>query len=319
MARRSIKKRNARLRKKRVFSEIDALHTDLHMHSNISDGRLSPQGVLESAVCGGLQVISLTDHDVYPQLKWGIHHISTSVVDKEQIQNTKTKKIFVIHGTEISVSYEETEQHVLVYFPREAPEEFKGYCKKLCKSRAKRHDEIIDILRSKGCNNLEYSGLEAREGSRALTRLHVAQQLIERGYVKNISEAFELWLSHLELPNAFPKIEDVLRDMKEMGGLTSWAHPKIGDAKKWLAYFHSCGLQGIEIHRGGNKKRYAKKQLLSMARSYNMHITGGSDSHGHHPLGRFFIGLANYESWMQPLGLWGVIEDTMKDVSISEK
>ena len=50
-------------RNREVFSSpTHSLHTDLHMHSTASDGRLSPQDVLESALVGGLDVIALTDH-----------------------------------------------------------------------------------------------------------------------------------------------------------------------------------------------------------------------------------------------------------------
>jgi 3',5'-nucleoside bisphosphate phosphatase len=279
------------------------------MHSTASDGRLSPKGVLESAAIGGLQVIALTDHDVYPKLQFGLHHVS-----KTEKKTTISKQhVFVIHGTEISVSYENTEQHLLVYFPKEAPEDFRSYCQNLCKRRAQRYDEIIDRLRDKGCRTLEYSCEDAKQGHRALTRLHVAQELVKLGYVKNISEAFDLWLIHLEFPETFPKIEDVLNDMKEMGGMTSWAHPKLKDAKRWLPTFQKSGLQAVEVYRAANKKYVAKKQLISLAKSNNLHLTGGSDSHGSRPLGRFFIGLANYHSWMKSLGLWEEIQNSFEN------
>ena len=303
MSRRRIKK------KIRIDSPIHALHTDLHMHSNISDGRLSPQGVLESAMMGGLQVISLTDHDIYPQLSFGIHTVEPTSDQKDILDG---KKVFVIHGTEISVSHEQTEQHILVYFPKEAPEEFRSYCKILCKNRSDRYDEMVLLLQKRGCRDLDDSVHMTKDGERALTRLHLAQDLIQKGYVKSVRDAFDTWLAPLELPHTFPKIEVVLRDMRDMGGMTSWAHPKLNDAKKWLPYFQESGLQGLEVYRLANKKYHAKKQLLAMAKSHNLFVTGGSDSHGNRPLGSFFIGLSNYQSWMKLHGLWDDIEQAFQ-------
>ncbi len=306
MARRNIKKRIANRNKEIFNSPIHSLHTDLHMHSTASDGRLAPQDVLESALVGGLDVISLTDHDVYPQLSFGLHHIEKTA----KKTSLSKQNIFVIHGTEISVSYEDTEQHLLVYFPKQAPNSFREYCQDLCKRRAQRYDEIIDWLRDKGCHKMEYSCEEAKKGRRALTRLHIAQELVHMNYVQNTSEAFDLWLQHLEFPHSFPNIKEVLNDIKEMGGMTSWAHPKLKDAKRWLTIFANNGLQAVEVYRATNRKHFAKKQLISMAKAHNLHVTGGSDSHGTRPLGGFFIGLSNYHSWMKSMGLWDEIQSS---------
>ena len=305
MSRRRIKKKRSMQDTSGMDSPIYALHTDLHMHSNVSDGRLSPQGVLESAMMGGLQVIALTDHDMYPQLSFGLHDVEST---SDQRDSLVGKQIFVIHGAEISVSHEQTEQHVLVYFPKEAPEEFRSYCKKLCNNRSERYDEMVLLLQKRGCRDLDDSVHMTKDGERALTRLHLAHDLIQKGYVKNVREAFDSWLAPLELPHTFPTIETVLQDMRDMGGMTSWAHPKLNDAKKWLPYFQECGLQAIEVYRLANKKYHAKKQLLSMAKSQNLFVTGGSDSHGNRPLGDFFIGLSNYQPWMKLQGLWDDIE-----------
>ena len=141
------------------------------MHSNASDGRLSPRGVLESAIQGGLQVISLTDHDIYPQLAFGLHRVE---IQSDKTQEVETQKIFVIHGTEISVSYDQTEQHILAYFPKKAPEAFRSYCETLCKNRSERYDEMISILQKRGCGDLDDATEMTKDGQRALTRLHLA-------------------------------------------------------------------------------------------------------------------------------------------------
>ena len=92
MARRNIKKRIANRNREIFNSPIHSLHTDLHMHSTASDGRLTPQDVLESALVGGLDVIALTDHDVYPQLQFGLHHL------KQTAKKTSSNLNFLIRS-----------------------------------------------------------------------------------------------------------------------------------------------------------------------------------------------------------------------------
>ena len=98
-----------------------------------------------------------------------------------------------------------------------------------------------------------------------------------------------------------------------MGGMTSWAHPKPKDAKRWLPIFAKNGLQAVEVYRATNRKHFAKRQLISMAKSHNLHVTGGSDSHGTRPLGGFFIGLSNYHPWMKSMGLWDEIQSSFNN------
>ena len=109
--------RKARLRN-RVYGREEGtrdarsfLPCDLHMHSNLSDGQLTPEQVVHAAVRGGLKVISLTDHDLCADLSLGW-------------QQYGDKDIFILQGAELSVSHEGTEQHILAYFAEEVPDAF---------------------------------------------------------------------------------------------------------------------------------------------------------------------------------------------------
>ena len=84
---------------------------DLHMHSDRSDGRFSPEEVLERAVEGGLQVVALTDHDLIGAVDPGLHRIGT-------------RDLHVLAGAEISGTHDGREFHLLVYFPGEPPAGF---------------------------------------------------------------------------------------------------------------------------------------------------------------------------------------------------
>ena len=81
---------------------------DLHLHSTLSDGKLSPEDLLTECAEAGLDCIALTDHDLPPALKAGRNMVGKKV-------------LHVLHGVELSGSHEDREFHLLVYFPGEMP------------------------------------------------------------------------------------------------------------------------------------------------------------------------------------------------------
>ena len=103
---------------------------DLHMHSDRSDGRFSPEEVLERAVEGGLQVVALTDHDLIGAVDPGLHRIGT-------------RDLHVLAGAEISGTHDGREFHLLVYFPGEPPAGFVDFCSDQVKARARRYDAAV--------------------------------------------------------------------------------------------------------------------------------------------------------------------------------
>ena len=90
---------------------------DLHLHTNRSDGRLTPDQMVEEAITGGLDIISLTDHDLTANISPGVHRRGD-------------QSVFIIQGAEVTGVHEEREYHLLVYFPREtqAPMYYIGCC-----------------------------------------------------------------------------------------------------------------------------------------------------------------------------------------------
>jgi predicted metal-dependent phosphoesterase TrpH len=92
---------------------------DLHCHSTSSDGRYPAAEVLARALASGLDVLSLTDHDLPPVLPPGL---------VARPPNVKTgapeAPLRLIHGVEVTGAHDGREYHLLVYFPGEMPAEF---------------------------------------------------------------------------------------------------------------------------------------------------------------------------------------------------
>ncbi|MBM74731.1 MAG: hypothetical protein CMK59_04975 [Proteobacteria bacterium] len=289
---RAQRRRNRRARMRRSSpppSPANQLPCDLHIHSNSSDGVLTPNGVLRAAVKGGLKVISLTDHDLSSALPFGWNIC-------------EQKKIFVVHGSEISVSHEGTELHILVYFPSEAPVEFLQYCDHRVQDRAQRYDRLREWLFEKGIGPLPSAEEKINSGSKALTRLHLAQDVVRCRYASSVSEVFDRWLHEQPYPSYFPDIKEVLSFVENVGGFSSWAHPKTEDAKKWLSLFKTYGLKGVEGFRPTRGRQHRRK-LRELAASLQLHVTGGSDTHGS-SLGSFSVPAVKFRSWMEPIGIW---------------
>jgi 3',5'-nucleoside bisphosphate phosphatase len=238
---------------------------DLHMHSIRSDGRYPPQEVLERCASGGLDVVALTDHDLAGDIAPGVHRVG----DRE---------LYVVAAAEVSGTHLGREQHLLVYFSGEVPEGFREFCREQCRLRAARYDEAVRRLDLPGLAPPDEAAIR---GDVALTRHHLARELVGSGHVKNLREAFQRYLgeSHGLVPSITLPFVDAIRIAREYGGVTSWAHPPVPLLEPFLPAFVDAGLQGIEALRpmvtSDERKRYR-----SMARRLNLMLTGGSDWHG---------------------------------------
>jgi predicted metal-dependent phosphoesterase TrpH len=249
---------------------------DLHMHSNLSDGRYSPNAVLERAAKGALDVIALTDHDLPSGLPQGRVTVNGH-------------PLYVLHGAEISGHYQGVEQHLLVYFPGPMPQHFADFCRELAAKRAHRYERAV--------HNLAIEGLPAPDdaawqGERSLTRLHLSQALVDAGHAESLHDAFARFTGRStgNVPNVELSFVDAIKHARAAGGITSWAHPALDNVRKWLPDLAAAGLQGVEVFRppvGGKTRR----ELGRLARKQGLVLTGGSDWHGwrHHQLGEFAV------------------------------
>ena len=249
---------------------------DLHLHSDRSDGRLGPGDVLRACAAGGLHAFALTDHDLAPALPAGRQQVGL-------------KTVHILHGAEISGHHEGIELHLLVYFAGPMPDDFRAFCRERSRRRVLRYDGAIERL---GLTGLAPADEVARDGRRALTRLHLAQALVEAGHVPDIQSAFERYLgSHRGLvPLIDLSFIDAIRGARAAGGVTSWAHPNLAKAQEWTPTFVEAGLQGLEGLRPGFGRRQ-RNAFRRLARVNGLFLTGGSDFHGWYPgrLGDFGV------------------------------
>lgn len=240
---------------------------DLHLHSNRSDGLFPPEVVLERCAKGGLDVVALTDHD-----------LSTPFPPGELQLGGRTLR--VMGGAEISGTWRDRELHLLVYFPGEIPQGFRDFCRDRAVGRAQRYAAALHSL---NLPNMAMPDEAAVEGERSLTRHHLARALVAAGHANDLRDAFRRFAdsSHGHVRNVDVTFVEAVRVARAHGGVTSWAHPPLPSLADALPEFAEAGLHALEGYRPSLTSSDRRK-VRELAKRYGLHLTGGSDWHGHH-------------------------------------
>lgn len=243
---------------------------DLHVHSTASDGRLSPEDVVRTAAQLGLAVIALTDHDsvdgIAPALKAAQDH----------------PPLRVIPGVECSTDVPHGEVHVLGYFIDHTNPELAIKLAAFRNSRKVRAQKMIAKLATMGVK-IEWNRVEDIAGTGSVGRPHIAQAMLERGYVPSLKEAFNRYIgreapAYVEREKMTP--EEVVQLITHVGGLAVLAHPaEIDDLEHLIPHLQRAGLVGMEVYYN-NYPPKTIQYLASLAHKHALIATGGSDYHG---------------------------------------
>ena len=250
------------------------MYIDLHIHTTCSDGSLTPSQVVQYAKEKDLKAIAITDHD-------------TIDGNEEALKEGKHQDIEVIPGVEISVDYSPGSMHMLGYFITTDDTTLKEKLTLLQGSRADRNPKIIEKLNELGLA-LTYDEVVQESGGGQVGRPHIAQVLLQKGYVKNIQEAFDKYLGK-GAPAYSDKFrlgaEEAITTIIDAGGIPVLAHPFTlyckgpEELEELVKKLVSMGLLGIEVYYSEHNQRQIS-QYSKLAEQHNLAITGGSDFHG---------------------------------------
>ncbi len=254
---------------------------DLHTHSYVSDGHLSPAGVVRAAVAGGLDAIALTDHD-------------TAAGVAEALEEAEHHGLRVIPGIEISTRHGAAELHILGYFVDPTAEPILRHQQSAFEQRQLRMRRMVAKLQDLGVN-IEFDDVIELAGPEvnSIGRPHLARALLKAGQTRYYGEAFLRYLSD-EGPafvvTHFPPVREAIELIHAAGGLAIWAHPPLEMLELELTRFIDWGIDGIECYRPAQTP--GQSHLLeATAQEYGLLCTGGSDWHGPQrvALGEFFV------------------------------
>lgn len=243
---------------------------DLHSHTTASDGTLTPRALVAAAAERGVAVLAVTDHDSTEGLA-------------EAMDEGARRGVTIVPGLEINCDVEGAEIHVLGYFVDHEAEWFREFLREQRAERRARVTRICDRLAELGMpiDPAEVFAI-VREGSAG--RPHVAQVMVQHGYVKSVREAFDRWL-RTGGPAAVPRRRltpvEAVRVIRRAHGVPVMAHPGLADRDALIPELIREGLLGIEAyypeHSAAQTEHY-----LALCRAHGLVATGGSDFHGTH-------------------------------------
>lgn len=242
---------------------------DLHVHTNFSDGLLTPKEVLEMAKKNNVQIMAITDHDTF--------------AGYEEVKDiAKNYGVELIPGVEISSQHKNVDVHVLGYYPDIDNE---ALSKELYKIQHGRFDRAKKILKKLDDLDLPLSleKIIALAGKNNLIgRPHIARAMIELGYVRNKNEAFDRYLGEgckAYCPKPSPSPKEVIKLIKDAGGIAVLAHPQTLGSDDLINDVIEMGIDGLEVFYAKSSYQ-TTTHLDEMAQQNGLIRTGGTDFHG---------------------------------------
>lgn len=246
---------------------------DLHVHSNASDGSLTPTEVADEAMRMGLSAIALTDHDTID----GIPEI---------LDYTADKPLEVVPGIELSCYYQNREVHILGFYVDYENPDLNAELSVLKQARENRNLKMIEMMQADGLPVTMEKLLHGNPDS-VITRAHFARVLVEEGICKTKDAAFKKYIGigcKYYLPKPQITCETAMRILTTYSKAAFLAHPLLyhlgyAQIEELLIYLQGLGLKGLEVYHSSNNM-YESDKLRSMALKLGLEISGGSDFHG---------------------------------------
>lgn len=265
---------------------------DLHVHSNKSDGSLTPSELVRLAAEKGLSAFALTDHDTTDGITEALAAAKT--YNRELADGTLPplssgiipRPLEVIPGIEFSTEYESKDIHIVgLYINYEAPF-FREQIQAFVDSRINRNRKMCANLSEAGID-ISYEKLLQAFPDSVITRGHYSRYLLEHGYVKSMPEAFDRYLGdHTKyfVPREKVTPAQAVELILKAGGIPILAHPTLyhmSDARldQLVSVLKAAGLIGIEAIYS-TYSTAEERQMRKLAAKYDLCISGGSDFHG---------------------------------------
>ncbi|MFW2001444.1 PHP domain-containing protein [Acinetobacter ursingii] len=253
---------------------------DLHTHSNISDGTLSPDALVKSAVECGIHTLALTDHDTMDGVEfvrktaqqYDIHIIS-GVEISSQWSRPATKKSYGVH---------------IVALDMQQPEPLQDALRIQKKIRAERAKQICHLLKNCIGQDIYEDVLTLVDGEAdRITRTHIAKTLVNKGIVSRPQQAFDRFLK--EGKRAFVKfdglsLQETIQIIHQSEGYAVLAHPTRYDlsatnVRYLIELFTQLKGDAVELPPSGEP--LSTRQMVDrMIEQLDLKVSIGSDFHG---------------------------------------
>ena len=245
------------------------MNIDLHCHTNLSDGVLTPDQLLDLAIERDIKMLSITDHDTleaYGEI------------------TSFPPSIEIITGIEFSSQWEKQGIHVVGLNVNLTCSDLNNVVLMQSKIRSDRAQKIAEQLHKLGFKDT-LAGAK-RFATNQIGRPHFAQYLVEKGAVKDSKEAFRKYLGAGkpgDVREDWPNIIEVINWIRASGGVAVLAHPKKYKMTRTklirlISDFCAAGGEGIEVV-SGQQTHQETKELAKLANQFGLMASCGSDFH----------------------------------------
>jgi predicted metal-dependent phosphoesterase TrpH len=249
------------------------LNADLHCHSVVSDGTLTPEALAERAKANGVQLWALTDHD--------------EIGGQQRARDAaRAQGMGYLTGVEISVTFLNQTVHIVGLGFDADNEALRQGLQRTRGGRRERAMEMSDGLATVGIQNAYDGALKYVGNPELISRTHFARFLVETGVCKDTSEVFRKYLTEGKpgyVPHRWATLKDAVQWITGAGGMAVVAHParyKFTPNEEFALFteFKGHGGQGVEVVTGSHSvpeyKIYAET-----AKEFGLAASRGSDFH----------------------------------------
>jgi hypothetical protein len=252
---------------------MNSINADLHCHSVMSDGTLTPEDLATRAHQNGVELWSLTDHDVI-----GGQQRAREAANELGMKYTS--------GVEISVSWTGQTIHIVgIGLDSDHPVLVEGLSKTR-DGRTARGKEIARQLAAVGIAGAYEGALTYAGNPELLSRTHFARFLVEKNICRTTDEVFKNYLIEGKpgyIGHVWASLKESVDWIKASGGIAIIAHPgryRLTDLQKHELYtaFKEAGGLGIEVITGSHTP-HQYEEYAKIALQYGFYASRGSDFH----------------------------------------
>ena len=246
------------------------MNVDLHCHTNLSDGALSPEQLVDLAAQRGVDMLAITDHD--------------SIACYAQI-TPSTSNIKIITGIELSTTWRNRGIHIVGLNLDLANSALLQGVNRQSSARTQRAQKIAEKLQGFGFENC-LEGAEKYTDGGQLGRPHFARYLVEIGAVTTVQQAFKRYLGAGkagDIKQQWAGLEEVIAWIRGAGGVAVLAHPTKYNMTRTklselLEEFVALGGEGVEVI-SGSQSPSVTQSMAALCQQFGLLASCGSDFH----------------------------------------
>lgn len=252
---------------------VHLLNADLHCHSTVSDGSLSPTELAHRAHGAGVQLWSLTDHDELGG-------------QDEAAAAARRLGLPYVTGVEVSVTFAGETVHILGFDVDPTHPPLVDGLARLRSGREARARAMGESLAQAGIRGAFEGALRYADNPELVSRTHFARYLVEQGHCATMGEVFQRYLKEGKpgyVEHRWAGLGEALRWITGAGGVAAIAHParyRFSPTAEFALFgeFQTHGGRAVEVtcasHYPDEVVKYA-----DMAREFGLLASRGSDFH----------------------------------------